>query len=109
MTEREAVMVRLFVRMNVADHETWRRVYDQFYGERVGLGAVGAAAFQLVDDPNDITVWHDFEAAEVARAFVSSDALRDAMQRAGVKGEPEIWFTTETWRGQPQAAQQASS
>ena len=66
-------MVRLFVRINVADYETWRKVYDQFYGERVAMGVMGAAAFQLVDDPNDVTIWHDFETAEVARAFVSSD------------------------------------
>jgi len=25
-------MVRVFVRINVADYETWRNVYDQFYG-----------------------------------------------------------------------------
>jgi hypothetical protein len=65
-------MVRLFVRINVADYETWRKVYDQFYGERAALGVMGAAAFQLVDNPNDVTVWHDFETAEVARAFISS-------------------------------------
>ena len=94
-------MVRLFVRMKVADYETWRQVYDQFYGERVDMGVMGAAAFQLVDDPNDVTVWHDFETAEVARAFVSSDALRDVMQRAGVQGEPKIWFTTESWQPAP--------
>ena len=70
-------MVRLFVRINIADYETWRQVYDQFYGERVAMGALGAAAFQSVDDPNDITVWHDFETAEIARAFVSSDATED--------------------------------
>ena len=62
-------MVRLFVRLNVADYETWREVYDQFYGERGAMGVLGAAAFQLVDDPNDVTVWHDFETAEVARAL----------------------------------------
>ena len=66
-------MFRLFVRINVADYETWRKVYDQFYGERVAMGVMGAAAFQLVDDPNDVTVWHDFETVEVARAFVSSE------------------------------------
>ena len=49
-------MVRLFVRLNVADYETWRKVYDQFYGERGAMGVLGAAAFQLVDDPNDVTV-----------------------------------------------------
>jgi hypothetical protein len=104
LTEREAVMVRLFVRINVADYETWRKVYDQFYGERVAMGVMGAAAFQLVDDPNDVTVWHDFETAEVARAFVSSDPLRNVMQRAGVQGEPQIWFTTESWRPAPSFA-----
>ncbi len=97
-------MVRLFVRINVADYETWREVYDQFYGERVAMGVMGDAAFQLVDDPNDVTVWHDFETPEVARAFVSSDALRNVMQRAGVQGEPQTWFTTESWRRAPNLA-----
>ena len=97
-------MVRLFVRINVADYESWRKVYDQFYEERVGMGVMGAAAFQLVDDANDVTLWHDFETAEVARAFASSDALRDVIQRAGVQGEPQIWFTTESWRPAPSFA-----
>ena len=94
-------MVRLFVRMKVADFHSWREVYDAFYGERVDMGVLGAAAFQLVDDPNDVTVWHDFETADIARAFVASDALRDVMQRAGVQGEPQFWFTTESWRPEP--------
>ena len=97
-------MVRLFARMNVADYETWRKVYDEFYGERGSMGVLGAAAFQLVDDPNDVTLWHDFETADVARAFASSDALRDVIQRAGVQGEPQIWFTTESWRPAPSYA-----
>jgi hypothetical protein len=97
-------MVRLFVRINVADYETWREVYDQFYGERVAMGVMGDAAFQLVDDPNDVTVWHDFETPEVATAFVSSDALRNVRQRAGVQGEPQFWFTPESWRRAPNFA-----
>jgi len=101
-------MVRLFVRIDVADYETWRKVYDQFYAEQVAMGVVGSAAFQLVDDPNDVTVWHDFVTAEVASAFVSSDALRDAMERAGVQGEPQIWFTTESWRPTPSFASSRS-
>ena len=97
-------MVRLFARMNVADYETWRRVYDEFYAERGAMGVLGAAAFQLVDDPNDVTLWHDFETAEAATAFASSDALRNVIQRSGVQGEPQIWFTTESWRPAPSFA-----
>ena len=97
-------MVRLFVRLNVADYETWRTVYDQFYAERGAMGVMGAAAFQSVDDPNDLTIWHDFETSEVAGAFVSSDGLRNVMQRAGVQGEPKFWFVTESWRPAPYVA-----
>ena len=97
-------MVRLFVRLNVADYETWRKVYDQFYAERGAMGIMGDAAFQSVDDPNDLTVWHDFVTAELAKAFVSSDTLRNVMQRAGVQGEPQFWFVTESWRPAPTLA-----
>jgi hypothetical protein len=86
---------------NVDDYETWRKVYDQFYGERGAMGVMGAAAFQSVDDPNELTVWHDFETSEVARAFVPSDALRNVVHRAGVQGEPQFWFVTESWRPAP--------
>ena len=30
-------MVRLFVRINVADYRDWRKVFDQFYGERSAM------------------------------------------------------------------------
>jgi hypothetical protein len=87
-------MVRLFVRHNVADYETWRKVYDEFDQERRPLGVTDDAVFQSVDDPNDVTVWHDFATPDEARAFVSSEALRNAMERSGVQGEPDAWFVT---------------
>jgi len=30
-----------------------------------------------------------------ARAFAESDDLREIMQKAGVEGPPEIWFTED--------------
>ena len=56
------------------------------------MGVTGHAVFQSVDDPNDVTVWHDFDSADAARSFASSSELREAMQRAGVRGEPQVWF-----------------
>ena len=88
-------MVRLFVRHNVADYEAWRRVYDEFDEQRKPMGVTDDAVFQSVDNPNDVTVTHDFETAEEARTFASSAELRSAMERAGVQGEPQIWYTTE--------------
>jgi len=34
-----------------------------------------------------------------AHAFASSEALIQTMGRAGVEGEPEIWFVTEAREG----------
>jgi hypothetical protein len=87
-------MVRLFVRHNVDDYEAWRRVYDEFDAQRGPLGVKGDAVFRSLDDPNDVTVWHDFDSDDAAGAFVASSELRDAMQQAGVRGEPQIWLVS---------------
>jgi hypothetical protein len=89
-------MVRLFVRHPVADYAAWRRVYDEFDAERRPMGVTGHAVYQSLDDPNDVTVWHDFATREEAEAFASSERLHDAMQRAGVQGRPTVWFVKET-------------
>lgn len=86
-------MIRMFVRHPVADFPTWKQAYDGFDDERRGMGVKGEGVFQSTDDPNDVTVWHDFDTEEAGRAFVESSRLRDAMSAAGVAGEPTIWFT----------------
>jgi len=88
-------MVRVFVRHRVADYKAWRKAYDAFDAERKKLGASGHAVFQTVDDPNDLTVWHDFETLEKAKGFGASAALKDAMAKAGVQGKPTVWFATQ--------------
>jgi hypothetical protein len=88
-------MVRLFVRHQVADYEGWRRGYDDFDAARRGMGVRGDAVFQKLDDPNDVTAWHDFDTLDDAQAFLSSPELKVAMEAAGVTGEPQIWLASE--------------
>jgi hypothetical protein len=88
-------MARVYIRHRVADYEAWRRVYDDFGPQQQAGGVRGEAVYQSVDDPHDVTVWHDFDDVETARDFVTSDELRDAMGAAGVQGEPQIWLTQE--------------
>jgi hypothetical protein len=57
------------------------------------MGVVGDAVYQAADDPNDVTVWHDFETLQSAQNFVGSERLREVMSEAGVAGEPTIWYT----------------
>ncbi len=87
-------MIRLFVRHPVTDYPTWKKAYDAFDEERRGMGVVGDAVFQATHDHNDVTIWHDFETEESAHTFMDSPRLREAMDAAGVSGDPLIWFTT---------------
>lgn len=86
-------MVRMFVRHKVNDYAAWRKGYDDFEPARKSMGVTGHAVYQLVDDPNDVTAYHDFDSLEAAQAFAGSDELRNAMQNAGVASQPDIWFT----------------
>ena len=88
-------MARLFVRHNVADYRAWRKAYDDFDAERRKLGVTAHAVFQSIDDPNDVTVWHDFSTSQSAKSFASSARLEEVMGNAGVKGVPQIWFVRE--------------
>jgi hypothetical protein len=87
-------MVRLFIRHDVADYDTWREGYDAFDETRRGMGVTGDAVYQAVGNPNDVTVTHDFESEDAAKAVLSSPELKGAMANAGVVGEPQVWITS---------------
>jgi len=88
-------MATLFVRHNVADFGQWKRAYDAFDEERRSMGVTGHGVYQTDGNPNDVTVYHDFESMDAAKAFAGSERLREVMQQAGVQGEPIVWFTTK--------------
>jgi hypothetical protein len=88
-------MVRLFVRHAVENYATWRAGYDSTPALRAQYGVTGDAVYQSVDDPNDVTVWHDFETVEAAQAFLGATELKQAMADFGVTGTPQIWIANE--------------
>jgi hypothetical protein len=88
-------MVRLFVRHKVGHYSKWRKAYDDFDSTRKAMGVLGSAVFQSVDDPKDVTVWHDFATKRKAKALASSSQLRAKMCEVGVRGVPQIWIATE--------------
>ena len=87
-------MATLFVRHKVADYAAWRRVYDGFAPTQKSLGVTAEAVYRAVDDPNDVTVTHEFATVEAAQAFAGSTEMRAAMHDAGVQGAPTVWFTS---------------
>ncbi len=88
-------MVTVFVRHNVADYSVWRKGYDDAEAMQKDGGVLAEAVYQSVDDPNDITVSHDFATLDAARAFLSRADLKEAMETIGVVGAPTVWFVNK--------------
>lgn len=85
-------MATLFVRHKVSDFGAWKRGYDDFDEERSSMGVTDHGVFQLDGDPNDVTVYHEFDSMAKAKEFANSARLKQVMQDAGVVGAPDIWF-----------------
>lgn len=85
-------MATLFVRHQAADYKAWRQAYDAFQPKARTLGVQADAVYQAADNPNEITVTHEFATLESAQAFAASPELRSVMHDAGVVGAPTIWF-----------------
>ena len=88
-------MATMFVRHTVSDYKAWRKAYDDFAPTQKAKGVTAKAVYQAADNPNEITVTHDFATIAAAQAFAGSPELKKAMQGAGVVGTPTIWFTNK--------------
>ena len=56
---------------------------------------VSMAKVAMVTRPLIASIGYEWDSLEKARAFASSDELRERMQRAGVTGLPEVYFLDE--------------
>ncbi|OCP38739.1 antibiotic biosynthesis monooxygenase [Ensifer sp. LC163] len=88
-------MTTLFVRHEVSDYAAWRRVYDAFSPMQKANGVLAEAVYQAADNPNDVTVTHEFATLEAAQAFGKLDELKAAMRQGGVLGTPAVWFANK--------------
>jgi heme-degrading monooxygenase HmoA len=91
-------MTYLLVRHKVEDFAQWKAVFDEHGAARKAGGSQGAQVLRNVNDPSEqviITEWPDLDHA---RNFAGSPDLRQAMQRAGVIGMPDIIFLEEAER-----------
>ena len=66
-----AADTRMFVRHEVNDYATWRKGFDAFRPQGKKMGAATAAVYQSLDNPNDVTVTHDFKTMGLAERHKS--------------------------------------
>jgi hypothetical protein len=85
-------MMHVLVRHSVADFAKWKPVYDAHLAARQKAGLREKNLLRSVDNPNEVVLLFEAEDLKRAQAFAESSDLRDAMQKAGVVGKPDILF-----------------
>ena len=85
-------MTHLLVRHKVADFTKWKPVYDGHQAMRQKAGLREKNLLRSIDNPNEVILLFEAEDLKRAQAFTESSDLREAMQKAGVIGKPDILF-----------------
>ena len=83
-------MPAMIVKHRVANFEKWKATFDEMDPTRQAHGWTGYSLLRDATDPNLIVIVNRMSDLGRAKAYGSSDALRTAMQNAGVLGVPEI-------------------
>ena len=89
-------MAYFFGRISLEDYAKFREIFDSKEDMRQAAGAKQSTVYQSVDDPNEIVVQIEFPTADAAKAFSTSEGLRNAIQQVGTKEPPRIVVVNET-------------
>jgi hypothetical protein len=85
----------LVVHHRVRDYAAWKAVFDEHEPARRTHGARRHWVYRAPDDPNDLVVAVEFGSRAAVDGFLADRALREAMGRAGVEGEPHVHLREE--------------
>jgi heme-degrading monooxygenase HmoA len=97
-------MIHVIVRHKVADYGRWKETFDAHLNTRKAGGEIAFRLLVSVEDPRDVTLVMDWDGLDRARKFAASEELKQAMQNAGVIGEPEIRFLEDAFTVRRSAA-----
>ena len=85
-------MLKGAISHNVADFAKWKPVYDAHLAARQKAGLREKNLLRSINNPNEVILLFEAEDLKRAQAFAESSDLREAMQKAGVVGKPDILF-----------------
>jgi quinol monooxygenase YgiN len=88
-------MTYVLVRFTVEDLAKWKPVFEEAASLRKNFGSMGVRAFSKADSPNEVAILGEYADKEKAMQMFQSQEFREATQRAGVKGAPDVTFLDE--------------
>ena len=86
-------MANIIVRHKVEDFGKWKAAYDEHDSKRKEAGCQRDNVLQNGEDPNDVAVHFNWDSRENFDKFAQSEELKEAMQKAGVIGKPDFYFS----------------
>ncbi len=92
-------MPYLLIRHKTEDYAKWKSTFDEFAPVRKAAGEKTYAICHVAGEPNDIVVLNEWDSAENLQKFLQSDKLKEAMQKAGVAEQPEIYILEPLEKG----------
>ena len=88
-----------FARHKVNDFATWKKVYDENVPLRKEEGLIAESVHRDPDDPNLVTVYHQFVDLRTTQELVAamnSEEFQKVLKSAGVKPETlEMWVSED--------------
>jgi quinol monooxygenase YgiN len=88
--------VTVIITHEVKEYASWRKVYDADETNRRAAGMKVWGVYADVKNPNMITIIGTFPSAAALEGFVSSPKLKEAMDKGGVMGKPDVKVLTAT-------------
>ena len=88
-------MASMLVQHKVKDFAEWKKEYDSVSKMRTSNGELSDQIYRDEKTPNNLTVIFKWDSLENAKKYAHSPELKAAMEKAGVVGQPNIYFLNE--------------
>jgi hypothetical protein len=92
-------MAYLFIKHQVEDYPSWKKVFDGFIDHRRSGGEKSYQILHPEGDPKNLLAIFEWDNLANAKKFANSEELKSTMGKAGVKSQPEVYFLEEYTKG----------
>ena len=92
-------MAHLLIRHKVKDYPAWKKVFEGVIDTRRAGGEKSYQILHTANDNNNLVALFEWDSLENAKKYASSPELKEAMGKAGVVEQPEIYFLEEYTEG----------
>ena len=90
--------VYVIIPFRTTDYTWWKEIFDKFAESRKGWGAQSYVIYRGLDDPEAITVVHQFADREGAERFVADPSIRNTVASWNADIVPEMHLFEEVDR-----------